>query len=77
MLLDLRTDFSRVRSGGLAFTSLSEFSKFIVMHTVKGFGIVNKAELDFIFPLELSCFFDDPMCWGFSPQDLEVTNLKE
>ena len=32
------------------------FPQFIVIHTVKGFGIVNKAELD-IF-LELSCFFD-------------------
>ena len=32
--------------------------KFIVIHTVKGFGIVNKAEID-VF-LELSCFFDDP-----------------
>jgi len=31
---------------------------FIVIHTVKGFGIVNKAEVD-VF-LELSCFFDDP-----------------
>ena len=30
----------------------------IVIHTVKGFGIVNKAEID-VF-LELSCFFDDP-----------------
>ena len=28
-----------------------------MIHTVKGFGIVNKAEVDF---LELSCFFDDP-----------------
>ena len=34
------------------------FSQFIVIHTVKGFGIVNKAEVD-IF-MELSCFFDDP-----------------
>src|SRR5574341_891124 len=33
------------------------FPQFIVMHTVKGFGIVNKAEID-VF-LELSCFFDD------------------
>ena len=33
--------------------------QFIVIHTVKGFGIVNKAEID-IF-LELSCFFDDPV----------------
>ena len=34
------------------------FPQFIVIHTVKGFGIVNKAERD-VF-LELSCFFDDP-----------------
>ena len=34
------------------------FPEFIVIHTVKGFGIVNKAEID-VF-LELSCFFDDP-----------------
>ena len=34
------------------------FSQIIVIHTVKGFGIVNKAEID-VF-LELSCFFDDP-----------------
>ena len=34
------------------------FPQFIVTHTVKGFGIVNKAEID-VF-LELSCFFDDP-----------------
>ena len=34
------------------------FLQFIVIHTVKGFGIVNKAEID-VF-LQLSCFFDDP-----------------
>ena len=34
------------------------FPQFIVIHTVKGFGIVKTAEVD-IF-LELSCFFDDP-----------------
>ena len=34
------------------------FPQFIVIHTVKGFGIVNKAEID-IF-LEFSCFFYDP-----------------
>ena len=33
------------------------FPQFVVIHTVKGFGIVNKAEID-VF-LELSCFFDD------------------
>ena len=38
------------------------FSQFIVIHTVKGFGIVNKAEID-VF-LELSCFFDDPVDVG-------------
>ena len=34
------------------------FPQFIVIHTVKGFAIVNKAEID-VF-LELSCFFHDP-----------------
>ena len=37
---------------------LQNFSPFIVIHTIKGFDIVNKAEVD-VF-LELSCFFDDP-----------------
>ena len=37
--------------------SLSDL-QFIVIHTVKGLGIVNKAEID-VF-LELSCFFNDP-----------------
>ena len=36
----------------------NNFPQFVVIHTVKGFGIVNKAEID-VF-LELSCFFDDP-----------------
>ena len=34
------------------------FLQFIVIHIVKGFGLVNKAEID-VF-LELSCFFNDP-----------------
>ena len=34
------------------------FTQFIVVHTVKGFGIVSKAEID-VF-LALSCFFNDP-----------------
>ena len=38
------------------------FSQFIVIHTVKGFGIVNKAEIH-VF-LELSCFLDDPVDAG-------------
>ena len=37
---------------------LKNFPQFVVIHTVRGFGIVNKAEVD-VF-LELSCFFDDP-----------------
>ena len=41
---------------------LKNFSQFVVIHTVKGFGIVNKAEVD-VF-LELSCFFDDPVDVG-------------
>ena len=35
------------------------FPQFVVIHTVKGFGRVNKAEIDDFF-LEFSCFFDDP-----------------
>ena len=38
---------------------LKNFPQFIVIHTVKGFGIVNKAEIDVC--LELSCFFNDPV----------------
>ena len=41
---------------------LKNFPQFIVIHTVKGFGIVNKAQID-VF-LELSCFFDDPLDVG-------------
>ena len=37
---------------------LKNFLQFVVIHTVKSFGVVNKAEVD-VF-LELSCFFDDP-----------------
>ena len=43
---DLHTGFSRGRSGGLVFPSLSEFSTVDCDPTVKGFGIVNKAEID-------------------------------
>ena len=37
---------------------LKNFPQFIMIHTVKGFGIVNKAEID-VF-MEISCFFIDP-----------------
>ena len=41
---------------------LKNFPQFIVIHTVKGFGTVNKAEIDVL--LELSCFFHDPVNIG-------------
>ena len=55
--------------------------QFIVIHTVKGFGIVNKAEID-VF-LELSCFLDDPADVGnlisgssaFSKTSLNIRKL--
>ena len=55
---DLHIDFSRGRSGGLGFPSLSEFSTVYCDPYSQGFGIVNKAEID-VF-LKLSCFFHDP-----------------
>ena len=52
--------------------------QFIVIHTVKGFGIVNKAEIH-VF-LELSCFFHDPedvgnlisVSFAFSKPSLDI-----
>ena len=61
MLLDLHTDFSGDRSGGLVSPSLEKFST-VCCDPHKGFGIVNKAEIDGF--LELYCFFDDPMDVG-------------
>ena len=57
------------------------FPQFVVTHTVKGFGIVNKAKVD-VF-LELSCFFDDLMDVGnlisgssaFSKSSLNIWNF--
>ena len=52
------------------------FPQLIVIHTVKGFGIVNKAEID-VF-LELSCFFPDPADVGnlnFGSSAFSKTNL--
>ena len=47
----------------VSYSHLSQnFPQFIVIHTVKGFGIVNKVEID-VF-LKLSCFFDDPVDVG-------------
>ena len=58
----LHTDFSRGRSGGLVFPLFKNFPQFVVIHAVKGFGIVNKAKVD--VSLELSSFFDDPLDVG-------------
>ena len=44
------------------FHLLKNFPQFLVIHTVKGFGLVNKAEVD-VF-LQLSCFFYDPVDVG-------------
>ena len=44
------------------FHLLKNIKQFVVIHTVKGFGTVNKAEIN-VF-LELSCFFDDPVDVG-------------
>ena len=57
------------------------FPQFVVIHTVKGFGIVNKAKVD-VF-LELSHFFDDPVYVGnlisgspaFSKSSLNIWNF--
>ena len=57
------------------------FPQFIVIHTVKGFGIANKAEIDVY--LELSCFFNDPADIGnlisgssaFSNTSLNIWNF--
>ena len=63
------------------YSQLEEFSIFVVIHTVKGFSIVNEAEID-VF-LELSCFFDDPADVGnlisgssaFSESSLNIWNF--
>ena len=61
MLLDLRIDFSGSSSGGLVCPYLRIFQLFVI-HTVKSFGVVNKAEVD-VF-LGLSCFLNDPKAIG-------------
>ena len=60
---------------------LKNFPQFVVIHTVKGFGTVNKAEAD-VF-MELSCFFNDPADVGnlisgssaFSKTSLNIWNF--
>ena len=54
---------------------LQNFPQFIVIHTVEGFGVVNKAELD-VF-LEPSCFFDDPADVGYSDTKARQKHYKK
>ena len=49
---------------------LKNFPQFVVIYTVKGFGTINKAEVD-VF-LELSCFFHDPADVGNLISDSSV-----
>ena len=62
MLPDLHTDFSRGRSGGLLFPSLSDFSTVYCDSQSRLWHSQESRNLD-VF-LELSCFFDDPMDVG-------------
>ena len=62
------------------FHLFQDFPQFIVIHTVKGFGIVNKTGID-VF-LELSCFFDDSadvgnVISGFSAFSKTSLNIRE
>ena len=62
------------------FHLFQNFPQFIVIHTVKGFGIVNKVEI-YVF-LELSCFFDDPadvsnLIFGSSAFSKTSLNIRE
>ena len=77
--VDLNTQVSQ-EAGQVVWDShlFQTFLQFIVIHTAKGFGIVNKAEIDVY--LELSCFFDDPAdvgnlisgCSAFSETSLNI-----
>ena len=58
LLPELHTGFLETGQVVWYFHLFQNFLQFIVIHIVKGFGIVNKAEID-VF-LELFCFFDDP-----------------
>ena len=57
------------------FHLFQNFPQFIVIHTVKDFGIVNKAEID-VF-LELSCFFHDPVDVGNAMKLKDAYSLEE
>ena len=58
MLPELHRGFSKAAQAVWYTHLFQNLPLFIVIHTVKGFGIVNKEEIGVY--LELSCFFDDP-----------------
>ena len=63
LLLDLHMGFpgDRIRWSGIPM-SFKNFPQFVVIHTVKGFGVVNEAEVDAF--LEFTCFFYDLVVVG-------------
>ena len=65
-VLDLHTDFSGGRSGGLVFPSLRIF-QFVVVHTVKDFSVVNETEVHF--------FFQNSLAYSMIQQMLAIWSL--
>ena len=71
LLLDVHTDFSGGRSGGLVFPPLEEFSSLLRSTQSKALAeVVNITGVD-IFP-EFSCFFDDPIDVGNLTSDFSA-----
>ena len=64
----------QIRWSGISHL-FQNFPQFIVIHTVKGFGIVNKAEIDAF--LELSCFFHDPAQYRDCEKEANIAKLLE
>ena len=60
LFLLLHAGVWRGRYGGQLGLSLKNFPQFVVIHTVKGFSIVNEGEVDFFVCVEFPCFFYDP-----------------
>ena len=79
LLLDMHTHFSGGRSGHSSFSW--RIFQFVVIHTVKGFSVINKTRVDAF--LEFSCFFYDPPDVGslisgpsaFSKSSLNIWNF--
>ena len=56
------------------FDLFQNFPQFVVIHTIRGFGIVNKAEID-VF-LELSCFFNDQVASDQIRSDQSLSRVR-